>query len=157
MEMLAALSNVASVRTWTSKPFMLGESWTLTLTVSWEPTVKPVPTNEAAVEQSVAIEVLMQTVGPVAWTYGIPKRLERSSNGVIISIFALCNLVFAPFFSDEGYSLTVNIRVFGLELVSYSRETLQVEKDFCGCLEVYLQKEEASTIWRCTRHYGDLT
>jgi len=77
------------------------------------------------------------------------------SNGVIISIFALFNLVFAPFFSDEGYSLTVNIRVFGLEPASYSPETLQVEKDFCGCLEVYPQKEPASPIPRCIRHYGD--
>jgi hypothetical protein len=75
---------------------------------------------------------------------------------VIISIFALFNLVFAPFFSDEGYSLTVNIRVFGLEPSSYSRETLQVEKDFCGCLEVYPQKEQASPIWRCRRLSGDV-
>jgi hypothetical protein len=40
---------------------------------------------------------------------------------------------------------TVNIRVFGVLLAGYSRETLQIEKDFCSIPEVYSEHDREKT------------
>jgi len=77
--------------------------------------------------------------------------LERRSNGVMMSIFALFNLVFAPFFSDRRVSVPVDIRVFGFETASYSPKTLRIAKDFYGSLKIYLQKEKVRPAFRWTR------
>jgi hypothetical protein len=41
---------------------------------------------------------------------------------------------------------TVNIRVFGMLLAGYSRETLEIEKDFCSIPEVYNDHDKQKPI-----------